>query len=306
MGKYILKRLGQAIFTLFAMSIIVFFLARLSGDPADTLLPAEATQEHRDRMMALWGLDRPTHIQYFLFVGNAVRGDFGESLRLPGRDAFNLVMVRMSKTAELALVAMLFAILLALVIGVFSAVYKNSPLDFFGKLIAILGQSLPHFWIGIVLIWIFAVNLRILPTSGYGTWKHFVMPAIVVGWFQVAALMRLVRSAMFEALDSEYVQLARVKGVSPMKVIWKHCFRNALIPPLTYAGIMLGYLVVGSITTEIVFSWPGVGVLVLQSVLARDYAVVQAISIVFGTIIIAVNFLVDILYAFIDPRIRYH
>lgn len=305
MGRYILERLGQALITIFFMTIIVFVLARASGDPADTLLPAEATEEHRERMLELWGLDEPLHIQYVQFVTNAVQGDFGESLRLPGRDAFELVVTRMIRTVELAGVAMGFALVLALVIGVFSAVYKNSLLDVVGKTIAILGQSLPHFWIGLILMWILAVNLGWLPTSGYGTWRHYVMPAIVVGWFQVSALMRLVRSAMLESLDSEYVQLARVKGLSRSRIIWKHCFRNAAIPPLTYAGIMLSYLVVGSITTEIVFAWPGVGVLVLDSVLARDFAVVQAIAVIFGVVIIFTQFLVDILYAFIDPRIRY-
>ena len=305
MGAYLVRRLGQTLITLFAMTVIVFALARATGDPADTLLPAEATQDHRDRMMELWGLDQPLYVQYGRFISNAVRGDFGESLRLPGRDAFDLVVTRMARTVELAVVAMVFAVLIALIIGVLSAVFKNSPLDAAGKTIAILGQSLPHFWIGIILMWVLAVNLRWLPTSGYGTWQHFVMPAIVVGWFQVAALMRLLRSAMLEALDSEYVQLARIKGVSRAVLIWKHCFRNASIPPLTYAGIMLSYLVVGSITTEIVFSWPGVGVLVLQSVLSRDFAVVQAIAVIFGVVIIFTQLAVDILYAYIDPRIRY-
>lgn len=305
MGAFLVRRLGQTLVTLFAMTIIVFALARASGDPADTLLPAEATQEHRDRMMELWGLDQPVHIQYARFISNAVRGDFGVSLRLPGRDALDLTLTRMRRTVELAIAAMGFTIIIALTVGVFSAVYKNSPLDYAGKAIAILGQSLPHFWIGIILMWFFAVRLRWLPTSGYGTWRHFVMPTIVVGWFQVSALMRLMRSGMLEALDSEYVQLARVKGVSKAKIIWKHCFRNASIAPLTYAGIMLSYLVVGSITTEIVFNWPGVGVLVYRSILARDFAVVQAIAVIFGLIIILTQLFVDILYAYIDPRIRY-
>lgn len=305
MGAYLVKRLGQAVVTILFMTVLVFALARATGDPADTLLPAEASQEHRDRMMEHWGLDQPMHVQYWQFISNAVQGDFGTSLRLPGRDAYDLVITRMSRTVELAVVAMIFAVIFAMIVGVLSAVFKGSWLDNFGKAIAILGQSLPHFWIGLILMWVLAVNLRWLPTSGYGTWQHYVMPAIVVGWFQVAALMRLVRSAMLEALDSEYVQLARIKGVSQTRIIWKHCFRNAAVPPLTYAGIMLSYLVVGSITTEIVFAWPGAGVLVLDSVLSRDYAVVQAIAVIFGVVVILAQLLVDILYAYIDPRIRY-
>lgn len=305
MGNYILRRLGQTLVTLLAMTIIVFALARASGNPADTLLPAEATQEHRDRMMELWGLDQPIHVQYGRFLTNAVRGDFGLSLMLPGRNALELVFERMRRTAELALVAILLTLVISLIIGVLSAVYRDRPLDFVGKIIAILGQSMPHFWIGIILMWVFAVQLRMLPTSGYGTWRHFVMPAVVVGWFQVSAMMRLLRSGMLEALDSEYVQLARVKGVSRMTIIWKHCLRNASIAPLTYAGIMLSYLVVGSITTEIVFNWPGVGVLIYRAILARDFAVVQAVAVVFGVVIIFTQLVVDILYAYVDPRIRY-
>jgi peptide/nickel transport system permease protein len=305
MGNFIVRRFGQAVITLLAMTLIVFLLARASGDPADTLLPAEATREHRARMMELWGLDQPVHVQYGRFLMNALRGDFGLALMNPGREVLDLVLERVRPTIELAVVAMLGAVALSLVIGVFSAVYKDSPFDTGGKILAILGQSMPHFWIGIILMWVFAVHFGWLPTSGYGTWRHFVMPAIVVGWFQVSALMRLLRSGMLEALDSEYVQLARVKGVSQASIVWKHCLRNAAIAPLTYAGIMLSYLVVGSITTEIVFNWPGVGALVYRAILARDFAVVQAIAIVFGVMIIFTQFVVDILYGFIDPRIRY-
>ena len=194
MGSFIVRRFGQAVITLLAMTVIVFLLARASGDPADTLLPAEATQEHRARMMELWGLDQPVHVQYGRFLMNAMRGDFGLALMNPGRDVLELVMERVGPTVELAAIAMLWAVVLALVIGVVSAVRKDSLLDTGGKIIAILGQSMPHFWIGIILMWVFAVRLGWLPTSGYGTWRHFVMPAIVVGWFQVSALMRLLRS----------------------------------------------------------------------------------------------------------------
>ena len=304
MIRFIFKRFGQAVITLLALTVVVFFLARITGDPTDILLPVEATVETRARIAAQWGLDQPTHIQYFRFLTNAIQGNFGESLNWPGRDALQLVLQRLGNTVRLALVALLFAVALAIPIGVLSAVHKDSRLDSFGKTIALLGQSLPHFWIGIVLVWVFGVELRLLPSSGADTWRHYILPAIVIGWFQVAALMRLLRSAMLEALDSEYVQLARVKGVRTRAIVWKHCLRNAAIPPVTYAGIMLGYLTIGSISTEIVFSWPGIGVLVMQSVLARDYPVVQTIAVVFGVVIIAANFVVDILYAYLDPRIR--
>ncbi len=305
MQRFIIRRLLQTLVTLLAVSIIVFALARLSGDPRDALMPMEASRADRERILVHWGLDQPVHMQYLVFIGNALRGDFGESLQWPGRKALDLVLDRLGNTMELAAVALVFAIALAVPIGVLSAVHKDSRTDFLGKLIALLGQSLPHFWIGIVFIWIFSVHLRWLPTSGRGTFQHMIMPAIVIGWFQVAALMRLIRSSMLESLDSEYVKLARIKGVSERMIIWKHAFRNAAITPLTYFGVMMSYLVVGSITTETVFSWPGVGYLVVQAVTARDFQVVQTVAIVFATVIILMNLAVDILYAYIDPRIRY-
>ncbi len=305
MLRYLLKRLGQTVFTLFAVTLIVFSLGRLTGDPARVLMPVEARQEDRARIMELWGLDQPLHIQYFRYIGNVLRGQFGESLQWPGRDALELVLLRIGNTLELGLAALLFAVVLAVPIGVLSAVHKGTMIDHVGKFIALLGQSLPHFWIGIVFIWIFAVNLRWLPTSGRGTWAHLLMPAVVIGWFQVAALMRLIRSAMLEALDSEYIKLARLKGVKESVVIWKHALRNAAIVPLTYFGIMIAYLVVGSITTEVVFSWPGVGLLVVNAVTARDFPVVQAVTIVFAFVIVMANLVVDVLYGVLDPRIRF-
>lgn len=305
MLHFLIKRLGQTAFTLLAVTVIVFALGRLSGDPATVLMPVEARQEDRARIMEQWGLDQPLHIQYLRYMGNILSGRFGESLQWPGRDALELVLQRIGNTVELGLVALLFAIALAVPIGVLSAVHKNTAIDHFGKFIALLGQSLPHFWIGIMFVWLFAVNLRWLPTSGRGTWQHLVMPAVVIGWFQVAALMRLIRSAMLDAMDSEYIKLARLKGVSETVVIWKHALRNAAIVPLTYLGIMISYLVVGSITTEVVFSWPGVGLLVVNAVTARDFPVVQAVTIVFAVVIVLANLIVDVLYGVLDPRIRF-
>lgn len=305
MYRYIIRRLGQTVITLLAVSVIVFGLARLTGDPADVLMPMEATQEDRARILEHWGLDKPIHIQYAVFITNALQGDFGESLQWPGRDALDLVLNRIGATVQLGLAALLFAVVVAVPIGVLSAVHKDSRLDAIGKFIALLGQSLPHFWIGIIFMWIFAVHLRWLPTSGRGTLRHLIMPAIVIGWFQVAALMRLIRSSMLDALDSEYVKLARIKGVAEGAVVWKHALRNATGAPLTYFGIMMAYLVVGSITTETVFSWPGVGLLIVNAVTARDFQVVQAVALIFALVIILVNLGVDILYAYLDPRIRY-
>jgi peptide/nickel transport system permease protein len=189
--------------------------------------------------------------------------------------------------------------------GVATAVWRDSFFDSFGKIVALLGQSLPSFWLGIVLMWIFAVTLGWLPTSGRGTWAHMVLPAVCLGWFQVAAMMRLIRSAMLDVLDSEFVKLTRVKGLSEWKVVWKHCLRNAAIAPLTYFAITAGVLLTGSVVIESVFAWPGTGLLAVDAVRARDFQVVQAIVIVFAAVFILTNLVVDILYAYIDPRIRY-
>jgi peptide/nickel transport system permease protein len=216
-----------------------------------------------------------------------------------------LVAERLPATLELAGFALLISAILALPIGVLAAVAKGSSMDTAAKIIALLGQSLPGFWLGIVLMWIFAVMLDWLPSSGRGGLQHLILPAITLGWFQVAVIMRLVRSSMLEVLDSEFVKLARVKGIPEWKVVWKHCLRNASIAPLTVFAIIAGSLLTGSVVTETVFTWPGVGLLVVDAVRSRDFQVVQAVVILFAGIFILCNLLVDILYAYLDPRIRY-
>jgi peptide/nickel transport system permease protein len=216
-----------------------------------------------------------------------------------------LVLERLPATLELAGVALVISVVLALPIGVLSAVMKDTPMDTFGKMVALLGQSLPSFWLGIVLMWIFAVHLGWLPTSGRGGIERMILPAISLGWFQVAVVMRLVRSSMLDVLDSEFVKLTRIKGLSEWKVVWKHCLRNAAIAPLTYFAINASALVTGSVVIESVFAWPGTGLLAVDAVRARDFQVVQTIVIVFSAVFLAANLLVDILYAYIDPRIRY-
>jgi peptide/nickel transport system permease protein len=216
-----------------------------------------------------------------------------------------LVMQRLPATLELAGFALLISIVIALPIGVGAAVMKGSGWDTLAKIIALLGQSLPGFWLGIVLMWIFAVNLGWFPTSGKGGIQYMILPAITLGWFQVAVIMRLVRSSMLDVLDSEFVKLTRIKGLAEWKVVWKHCLRNASIAPLTVFAIIAGVLMTGSVVTESVFSWPGTGMLVVDAVRARDFQVVQAVVIVFAGIFILTNLLVDILYAYLDPRIRY-
>lgn len=313
MQRYILLRLLQSLLALFVMTIIVFSLARFTGDPLDVLLPMEAGEEERERVAKHWGLDKPLFInlenpldsQYLTFLGKALRGDFGSSWKWQGHTAMGLVLDRLPATLQLAGLALSISVLMALPFGVLTAVWKDSFFDSIGKVIALLGQSLPTFWLGIMLMWVFAVTLGWVPTSGRGTIYHMILPAICLGWFQVATMMRLIRSSMLDVLDSEFVKLTRIKGLPEWKVVWKHCLRNAAIAPLTYFAITAGVLLTGSVVIESVFAWPGTGLLAVEAVRARDFQVVQAIVIIFAAVFIMTNLVVDILYAYIDPRIRY-
>ena len=305
MQRYIVVRIAQSLVALLILTVIVFSLARIAGNPLDVLLPLEATVEDAERVKAAWGLDRPLHIQYFKFLGNALTGDFGESIKHRDVQAIDLVMAALPATAQLAGLALVVAVAIAIPVGVLSAVKKDTVFDYIGKMVALTGQSIPAFWLGLVLMWIFAVHLGLVPTSGKSGIGSFILPAIAIGWFQVAALMRLVRSSMLDVLDSEYVKLARIKGLSESKVVWKHCLRNAAIAPFTYFALILGSLLVGSVSIEFVFAWPGVGQLAVNSTIARDFPVIQAVVIVFCVIYITANLLVDIGYAYVDPRIRY-
>ena len=305
MQRYLIYRFGQSIIALIGVSMLVFFLTRLSGNVLDLMLPIEATPEDFERVEKAWGLDKPMVVQYLIYVKNVLRGDWGESWKW-GSGALEIVLEKFPATVQLAAFTLAISTFLGLSIGMLVATKKDTPFDWGGKIIALLGQSLPSFWLGIVLMWVFAVLLGWLPTSGRGGIDHMIMPAITLGWFNVAALMRLTRSAMLEVLDSEYVKLARIKGLPEWKVIWKHCLRNAAIAPLTYFGLVAGFLLTGSVVTETVFAWPGTGLLAVEAVQARDYQVVQAVVLFMASIFILSNLVVDILYAYLDPRIRYN
>jgi peptide/nickel transport system permease protein len=302
--RYLLRRVLQGVGTLVVISLIVFLLARLSGDPLHMMLSEEASKEDYAIAAKHWGLDRPLTQQYLTFLGNALVGDFGSSIRLR-RPALELVWERLPATLQLAGAAILVSLLIAIPIGVLSAVKRDTPLDYIGKVIALIGQSMPSFWLGIVLIWIFAVILGWLPASGKGGPQHFILPALALGWYQVAAVMRLVRSAMLDVLDSEYVKLARIKGVAERGVVWKHCLRNAAIPPLTYIGFIVAVLLTGSIVIETVFAWPGIGLLAIDAVRYRDFPVVQTVVLLYAAKYVVINLLVDVAYVYVDPRIRF-
>jgi peptide/nickel transport system permease protein len=304
MQRYIVWRIIQSVLTLVALSMIIFVLCRWIGDPTVLMLPDDASHEDVVQLRAALGLDRPLPVQYWLFMKNAVRGDFGRSIKgqVP---VLELIQDRLPQSIKLALVSLVITIGLAFPLGVLAAVRKGTPIDTLANFIAVLGQSLPQFWVGIVLIQIFAVRLRWLPVAGTGSVWHYVLPAFTLGWFLVAGIMRLLRSSMLDVLDSEFIKLARIKGVSEWGVVWKHALKNAFLPVLTFAAIYLAILITGAILVETVFAWPGIGQLIFQGIVYRDFPVIQAVVLLTAFIVVTVNFVVDIIYAYVDPRIRF-
>lgn len=305
MFRFLLTRLSQLFVSLLVITVIVFSLSHLTGSPVDALLPDDATPQQIESLINHLGLDRPYHVQYLAFLKNAAVGDFGDSTKWKGNTAAEVVADRLPATLKLGGLAMLISLVIAIPLGVLGAVKKNTIFDTVASVVALLGQSLPPFWLGIVMMWVFAVTLGWFPTSGYGGLSHMILPAIAMAWFQIAALTRLTRSAMLEVLDAEYIKLARVKGVSEPWVVWKHAFRNAAIVPITYFGVLAGSLLTGSVVIETVFAWPGTGLLAIDAIRGRDFPVIQSVVLFFAVFFLVANFLVDILYAVIDPRIRH-
>jgi peptide/nickel transport system permease protein len=303
MKRYIGRRLGYSLLSLFLLSVTIFLFVRVTGDPAVLLVEPGASKADLDAVRHQFGLDRPLAVQYVSFMSSLVRGDFGQSFyyRTP---VFELYLSRLPNSLLLAVAAMGFSLLIGIPSGILAAVRVNTWWDSLGKVFALLGLSLPAFWVGLVMILVFSVYLGWLPSSGSGTVLHLLMPAFSLGWVFAAAHMRLTRSSMLEVLGSEYVKLARLKGLPEALVIGKHAFKNALIPVLTLAGINLVIMVNVAVVVETVFAWPGIGRLLYEGIAFRDFPVVQATVLLGGSMIVVVNLLVDILYAIIDPRIR--
>ena len=322
MTPYLFRRVWQSLLVLFGISLIVFILLHLSGDPAVLLMPPDATQEDIDNFRKLMGFNDPlflrwppwdamnppwrfvTDTQYGRFMGGLVRGDFGLSFRHQ-QPALGLVLERMPATLELTLAAMLVAVSVAIPVGILSAVRRNTSLDHAGMVLALLGQSMPVYWLGIMLILLFAVRLNLLPAFGSGSLSHLILPAITLGAFSMARIARLTRSGMLEVLGQEYVRTARAKGLEERRIVLKHALKNAAIPVITVIGLDLGTLLGGAVITETIFAWPGVGRLAVQAIANRDYPVVQSAVFVLATIFVLINFLVDILYTYVDPRVAY-
>ena len=304
MRSYLLRRLWQSLLVLFGVSVVVFFILHLTGDPAALLLPPDATAEDIAKFRTAMGFDDPWVVQYARFLKGAVRGDFGESLR-HGEPAMGLVVERLPATFELAGAGLLIALTLAIPAGIVSAVRRNTSVDYISTVVALLGQAMPTFWLGIMLILVFSVRLNWLPSSGRGSLEHLILPAITLGLFTTARITRLTRSGMLEVLGQDYIRTARAKGVGEPPVVWKHALKNASIPIVTIVGIELGTLLGGSVITETIFAWPGVGRLSVQAIFNRDYPVVQSAVFLLASTFVIVNLLVDVIYTYLDPRIRY-
>jgi ABC-type dipeptide/oligopeptide/nickel transport system permease component len=302
--SYLLRRLWQSLLVLFGVSVVVFFILHLTGDPAALLLPPDATAEDIAKFRTAMGFDDPWVVQYARFLKGAVRGDFGESLR-HGEPAMGLVLERLPATFELAGAGLLIALTLAIPAGIVSAVRRNTSVDYVSTVVALLGQAMPTFWLGIMLILVFSVRLNWLPSSGRGSLEHLILPAITLGLFTTARITRLTRSGMLEVLGQDYIRTARAKGVGESPVVWKHALKNASIPIVTIVGIELGTLLGGSVITETIFAWPGVGRLSVQAIFNRDYPVVQSAVFLLASTFVIVNLLVDVIYTYLDPRIRY-
>ena len=304
MIRFLLSRLAQALVTLWMVATVVFFLARLTGDPIALIAGENTTAEYEAELRTRYGLDGPLWKQYLVYLWALVRGDFGQSI-VSGEPAMRQVLERWPATLEVGVAGLFVTLVLALPIGVYAAAHRGSRLDYFARAFAVFGQAVPGFWVGLIFILIFAVELRWLPAGGRGTVWHVILPAITTGWFAVAGIMRLTRSSMLEVLDSEYVKLARAKGLSNSTIVWKHAFQNAAIPVLTFTALVVLTLVLtGSIVSETVFSYPGVGLLLIDAVRKRDFPQLQAAVLFLSFLYIIVNFAVDMCYGWLDPRTR--
>ena len=304
MGRFILRRLLQTAVTALFVTMIVFALARLTGDPTVMLLPTEATQADRDFLKNQLGLDKSVPEQYFTFISKALSGDFGTSFRyrVPVRD---LIATRLPATIELAVLSMVLATVIALPLGIVSALRRGSMIDRLARWFATLGLATPTFWLGLMLILFFAVTLNWLPAAGREHWSSRILPVIALGWFSAAAIARLTRSSMLDAMQSDFVRFERLSGLPEFVIVLKHALKNAAIPIVTYMALQFGVLLSGAVVTERVFAWPGIGSLVVDAILERDFPVVQAAVLITAILFLLINLATDLFYSWLDPRIRY-
>ena len=304
MGAFIVRRVLQTILVAFAALIVIFVLVRLSGDPAALIAGPSATQEDVEQIRHQLGFDKPMAVQLANYLRQAARGDLGESIRYQ-EPAVRVAVERIPATLELTVAAMALSLLVAIPAGIISATRRNSLIDRVTMVFAVVGQTVPVFWLGIILIVVFAVQLHWLPTGGRGSFQQLLMPAITLAMFNMARIARLVRSEMLDVIGNEYVQVARSKGLSERVVILRHALRNAAIPVVTIIGLQVGQLLGGAVVTETVFSWPGVGRLMIDAIHYRDYPIIQTVVLMMAITVAVINLLVDLSYAWLDPRVRY-
>ena len=303
MRAYIAARLATALLVILGVSVVSFVLTFLTGDPAEIMLPPGATGQQIATFRAQWGFDDPLPVQYWRFLRRAVHGDFGVSLR-HGQSSLPLIVARLPATFQLTVTAMVLAIVLAVPLGVLAATRRGSAVDLLAMGVALFGQSVPNFWLAIMMILLFAVSWGVLPTSGRDGWAHVIMPAAAIAINLMALLTRLVRTAVIEVLSEDYVRTARAKGLRELFVVAGHAVPNALIPLVTVVGLQFGYILGGAVVIETIFTWPGVGLFTIQAILNRDYPVVQASVFILATAVVLINLIVDLLYVWLDPRIR--
>ena len=303
MSRYILRRLFQGILTFLGISLIVFVLGRVTGDPVILLVPESATEEQKQEVRDSLGLSDPLHVQYWNFLSNAVQGDFGRSFSTK-QTVGDMIAVALPNTLRLALTAFTLAVLLAIPIGIFVALHRNTIWDLLGNMLALIGQATPNFWLALMLMLIFAVHLKLLPISGSEHLSNMVLPALTIALQSLGYFTRMVRSSTLEVLEQEYIRTARGKGLRERVVVLKHALKNALIPVVTVMGIQFGNMLSGAFVIETVFAWPGLGRLGVTALFTRDFAVIQGVILVSTTIFVVVNLLVDIIYTLLDPRIR--
>jgi len=300
---YLVTRATRGLIVLILVSVIVFGMSLLAGDPIKLLILTETSPEQLEQLRSAYGLNDPAAVRLGRFLEGLLRGDLGYSFRYQ-QPAFSVVAERLGATLELALVAMIVTLLLALPAGVVSAVKRDSLIDTVVMAGSVLGHSLPSFFLGLLLIYLLSVKLHLLPTSGRGTLAHIVMPSVTLGLFYAGRAARLLRSSMLEVLHQEYMRTARAKGLAEAIVIGRHALRNASLPVITILGLELGGLLGGAVVTETIFAWPGIGKLAIEAVIARDFPIVQAVVLLTATTFVVINLMVDILYGFLDPRVR--
>jgi peptide/nickel transport system permease protein len=304
MIRYVGFRLVQGIIAILLATVIVFGMARISGDPVMHFASVGSTKESLQRIREHMGLDKPVVVQYGLYIYHIAQGDFGRSYFTP-RPVFDMIKERIPATIKLSALAILVSLIIAIPMGVLAAIRRNKWQDTIAKIFAIFGQSVPSFWLGIMLILIFGAELKWLPAGGYDNATSYILPAITEAVFSMAGFLRITRSSMLETLGSDYVRLARIKGMPERIVIWKHAFRNALIPVVTFTSVFYTLMLTGSVITETVFAWPGIGRLSYDAVVNRDFPLIQGLVIVFVALFVVINLLVDILFVYLDPRVRY-